>query len=294
MGNRNFEESVRQARERRPSHHSFVNGTTGKLDANGVLIADAAADLEAPYSYVRLNNNRRGGTRVVNTLIDRHAAGIDVETAISYRTGQREVVGVLPSNYLRYSESTMTRILLPTGGGAVHESDILAGKVEPDSDLGGLWIRVRAVQTPDGTFPASIDNATYELTEASSVSTDRTAPAYVYADPADDALHVIVGAELGLAYPYTQADFDTLVLPYGVYPLAGLVLMDGQTDASDSFVKDVRYFDRRSFVRANGVTNPGWLVRTDTTVPTGVTMVQAGTVRVAEAALTLNGTLTLI
>jgi hypothetical protein len=233
-----------------PEYEDPKDGVTGLLDASGNLIPDAAQNLDSPLTWVRLEGGR-GATALVNHELQRSAAGFPVQTAINRRTGRREILGIHEDAYLIYSSEVIDRVRNPDGGLTPSDS-LLMGKVEP-SERGGLWIFVRGFQLGGVTFPVAAEDAHYELdAEVAALSSSMGALALVYIDPADNAIHVEVGDEHGLAYTYSQADADAITLPANAYPLAGLVIQDGQTLAADSFVPFVRYFDRRIWLNPAG------------------------------------------
>lgn len=249
MSDQNFRDNVDFLRRHRPQFTDFKDGVTGLLDSSDRLIPDAALGLDAPYTWVRLDGNR-SATRVVCQIMDRHTAGFGVRTAINEQTGLREVRDILLKTYNNAPEHVINRALTPAVG-AIGSADMEPGRIEPDSDQPGtLWIRARTFQWEDGrTFPALPDDAKYDLTaDVAALSASASALAKVYADPDDGLLHVAMGAEQPLHYPFTQADADAIPLPANAYPLAALVLEDGQTDAADSMTPDVRYFDRRMWL----------------------------------------------
>lgn len=222
--------------------------------------------------------------------MNRHAAGVGVVTAINEQTGEREVRDFTLKTYQDFPESVISVIRNP-GIDTISDTSILPGRVEPATDRGGLWIRANAFQLDGASFPTAPEDA-YLLLDTSGITASMSVAASIYADPADRLLHVALGTERALAWTYSQADFDAIALPYGVVPLAGWVLKAGQTSAADSYGLR-RPFDRRPFIDANGVVSPGWLVKTDTAIPAGVSMVQAGAVR-AVANLNVYGSLYII
>lgn len=270
--------------EESKEYTDYVEGLTGGADS-----PNASYGLTPPLTWVTLSG-ARSAVPVVNVVMNPNIVGVDVGTAINVRTGRREITGVLPEAYNHLPASLIQRASSPAPS-SVDAIDSLPGRVEPDTDSGGLVILMRRFMWKQGK--ASPSDARYDLTSEVAALSDTARGVLVYADPADEALHVQVGAEQMLGYPFTQADFDAIGLPYATFPLAGLVLYAGQTNAADSFVPNTRYFDRRHFVEANGIVEPGWLVKTPTKIPAGATMVVTGNVRVTDT-LIVEGSLYII
>lgn len=188
----------------------------------------------------------------------------------------------------------------PIGGGETvvdpqHTFSFTPGLVTA-SELGDLYVHVKRFYYADGWWDDGELSGTptvndFDLTSYLTAASGYSQWIVVYFDPADAALHAIAdaGDTFGAPSVLDETLIVNITLPYGVYPLGAVGLANGQTTITGSS----RFAERRIFLDANGVVEAGWLVKTDTIVPTGASMVQAGTVRAA-ATLTLNGTIIII
>jgi hypothetical protein len=108
-----------------------------------------------------------------------------------------------------------------------------------------------------------------------------------YLDPVDGETYLVAGAtQFGDISTLDEADVHAILLPYAVYPLDAVAVANAMT----GWGNNPRFVDTRLHHAANGIVNSGWLVKTDTTIPTGASMVQAGTIR-STASLTIHGDL---
>lgn len=155
------------------------------------------------------------------------------------------------------------------------------------SGSGAFILQVNAYP---GAFWAS---ALIDVSGLNNAGVGEVALGIVAHDPVDDGIYLYSPTLIDYAANTNGIDyafFATLPLPYSVYPLAGVAVANGVTEITNATLAafGASIVDLRLHVGANGVVNPGWLVKTTTTIPTGASMAQAGTVRVA-ASLTING-----
>jgi hypothetical protein len=257
--------NVARLQANRPEYYKYAKGLTGKLDANGTLVANASEGLPAGETWVRLDGSREA-VSAINLVMNPYAADFDVEVAMNRRRGRFEILNIHPDAFNRFPPDVVLKAATPAPP-TVKPVDMEAGRAEPSSERGGLWIFVRSFQFPDGsTFPVAAEDAYYNLsTLVGTITTDMTAPFLITVDTADKLIHVEVGDERSLAYPYQPADFDAIPLPDGVVPLAGYVMRAGQTQAIESYVPYKRYFDQRIILSATGTTSGGASAFTDLT-----------------------------
>lgn len=253
--------------------------------------------INAGDGYVYVRPQEGGETRAKNVVsVSTHVPGGWVEIGENTRTGELEVLGVASENLYAQGVTLTARLNQPDVA-PEHFAGVIPGDAindlrirPPDPAVGGLNVCIEAGWTSYGYHAKEHKSVADYLPSTSGMRWWVVG----YLDY-DNNLYFSTARSVETALPaafmvQVPTGIPVGAVPYGAYPLYAFILEVGQTEVTpaNTLFKDIRYhFD------ANGITAPGWLVKTPTTIPTGASMVQAGTVRVTSS-LTVSGQLYVI